>query len=450
MVLARAVPGEFAADAFIRLAALHSLDQSRRIQLLEQAFRRASEAQEPLPRQPVNIKIPGAAGFLNRAFSQDLDGLSLRLRVIEAMEPLDAAKARALFKQIPTVQVPKLTCSDFMAYDVAGYYKMLARLGSPRQILEQVGAIRSPVEIAPAAKAILAAAQDSDFQALTTAFTQALARISGDDRSFTFVGDAGPQILQLVEECRRRKISPLPLLESYRLYLVHNQQTARCADDDVMNPSGEQKIALDSGMPMIGGEGVAFFNTRLRVSPIQAIQEQETTPTSLEGVAEGLRPCQDTLCQSLAEGYRNLIFDPETHTPYPPARKATPEWQEQLGRYLATLAGSHPTSAVTPAQYYRQVSSLYADTLSLVPPGPMQEQVVAAMQAFVEKSSFERESRIEWFLPINVLIGRMALDPLGIGRFASHLRQSSNPVIALYAALETAAPRSPGQIMALL
>ena len=448
--LARGAPGEFAADAFVRLASLNSLDNGRRMQLLEQAFRRASEAQEPFRRQPVNIKIPGAAGFLNRAFSQDLDGLSLRLRVIEAMEPLDAAKARSLFEQIPPVQVPKLTCADFMAYNVGAYYTMLARLGAPRQVLEQVRTIRSPVEIAPAAQAIVAWARDSDFQALVTSFAQAIARISGDDRSFTFARDAGPQILQLVEECRRRKISPLPLLESYRLYLVHNEQTARCSDDDVMNPSGEQKIALDSGMPMIGGEGVAFFNTRLRVSPIQAIQEQETTPTSLEGVAEGLRPCQDTACQALAEGYKNLIFDPQTRTPYPTARKATPEWQEQLHRFLAALAGSHPTSAVTPAQYYRQVSSLYADTVSLVPPGPMQQEVVAAMQAFVETSGFEKESHIEWFLPMNILIGRMALDPLGIGRFASRLRQSHNPVIALYAALEAVAPRSPGEIMALL
>jgi hypothetical protein len=447
--LARGVPGEFAADALIRLASLNSLDKNRRTELLEQAFRRASEAQEPLKREAVNLKIPGAAGFLNRAFSQDLDGLSLRLRAIEAMEPLDPAKARALLQQIPPVQVPKLTCADFMAYNVAGYYQTLARLAPPRQVLKQVGAIRSPVEVALAAKATLGAAKDSDFQAQVTAFTQAIARISGDDRAFTFVRDAGPQILELVEECRRRKISPLPLLESYRVYLVHNEQTARCADDDVMNPSGEQKIALDTGAPMIGGEGVAFFNTRLRVSPIQPIQEQETTPTSLEGVAEGLRACQDTLCQALAEGYKDLIFDSQTHTPYPTVRKTTPEWQEQVRKFLAVLAGSHPASAVTPAQYFRLVSSLYADTLSLVPPGPMQEEVAAAMQAFVETSDFQKESHIEWFLPINILIGRMALDPLGIGRFAGHLRQSKNPVIALYAALEAVAPRSPGEIMAL-
>lgn len=448
--LARAVPGEFAADAFIRLASLNSLDQNRRIELLEQAFRRASEAQEPLKRQPVNLKIPGAAGFLNRAFSQDLDGLSLRLRAVEAMEPLDAAKARTLFQQIPTVQVPKLTCAEFMAYNVAGYYQTLARLAPPRQVLEQVGAIRSPVEIAPAAAAILATAKDSDFQAQVTAFAAAIGRISGDDRAFTFARDPGPQILKLVEECRGRKISPLPLLESYRVYLVRNQQTARCADDDLMSPAGEQRIALDTGAPAIGGEGVAFFNSRLRVSPIQPIQEQETTPTSLEGVAEGLRACQDASCQALAEGYNNLIFDPQTRAPYPTAHRTTPEWQEQLHKFLAALAGSRATSAVTAAQYYRQVSSLYADALSLVPPGPMQEEVVVAMQAFAETTDFRKESHIEWFLPMNILIGRMALDPLGIGRFSNHLRQSKNSVIALYAALETVAPRTPDKIMALL
>jgi hypothetical protein len=448
--LTRGVPGEFAADALLRLASLATLDQNRRMQLLEQAFRRASEAQEPLKRQPINIKIPGAGGFLNRAFSQDLDGLSLHLRVVAAMEPLNADKARALFAEIPTVQVPKLTCAEFMTYNVAGYYQMLARLATPRQVLEQVGAMRSPVEIAPAAKAILATAKDGDFQTQLTAFAHAVRQISGDDRAFTFARDPGPEILQLVEEARRRKISPLPLLESYRLYLVQNQQTARCADDDLIRPAGPQQIALDSGSPVIGGEGVAFFNSKLRVSPLQAIQEQETTPTKLEGVAEGMRPCQDTSCQALADGYSKLIFDPQTRTPYPAVRKNTPEWQGQFRTFLATLRDSRPTSAVTPAQYYRQVSALYTDTLSLVPPGPLQEEVVGAMQEFTETTGFRKESRMEWFLPMNILIGRMALDPLGIGRFAGHLRQSKDPVIALYAALEALAPRTPDKIMALM
>ena len=57
---------------------------------------------------------------------------------------------------------------------------------------------------------------------------------------------------------------------------------------------------------------------------------------------------------------------------------------------------------------------------------------------------------MEWFLPVNALMGRVGLDPAGLGKFAGELRQSSDPVIALYASLEAVAPRPPDRILALL
>src|SRR5581483_10130638 len=106
-------------------------------------------------------------------------------------------------------------------------------------------------------------------------------------------------------------------------------------------------------------------------------------------------------------------------------------------------------TALTPAQYYRHKSAVYSDLLSVVPPGPLQEQVVQATLSFAETSNFRAENHIEWFLPINILVGRMAIDPLGTGRFSSLLRESKDPVVALFAALEAAAPRTPDKIMAL-
>jgi len=448
--MARAAPGEFAADALIRLAALNSIEKARRIQLLEQAFRRAAESQEPLKRQSAMIKVAGAAGFLTRAFSQDLDALSLRLRVVEAMEALDPERARTLFRQIGPLRVPKLSCADFMVYNVAAYYRMLARLAPPALVLERVGAITSPVQIAPAAGAILNAGSDADFRAQLAAFAGALGKISGDDRSFSFVPELGPQILLLVEQAKRRNISPLLLLESYRLYLVNNEETARCSDNDLMRTDGQVTVFLMTGGPAVGGEGVEFFNSKLRMPPLQPIQEQETTPTKLEGVAEGLRPCEDPTCQAIAQQYNELIFDPQTKVAYPVTHRSTPEWQAQLRKMLAAMAEWKQGTATTAAQYYRQKSAVYAETLSLVPAGPLQEEVVKAMLAFAEKSGFLAESRIEWFLPINILVGRMALDPMGPGKFAANLRQSKNPIIALYSALEVVAPRTPDKIMALM
>ncbi len=57
---------------------------------------------------------------------------------------------------------------------------------------------------------------------------------------------------------------------------------------------------------------------------------------------------------------------------------------------------------------------------------------------------------MEWFLPLNGMIGRAAMDPTGFGRLIDELAASPDPVIALTAQLERLAPRSPGRIVPLL
>jgi hypothetical protein len=57
---------------------------------------------------------------------------------------------------------------------------------------------------------------------------------------------------------------------------------------------------------------------------------------------------------------------------------------------------------------------------------------------------------MEWFLPVNALIGRVRLDPVVLGPMMEELRRTNDPVIALYADLETAAPRTPDRILPLL
>src|ERR1019366_7638529 len=107
--MARHVPGEFGADALIRLASIDKLDKASRVDLLEEAFRRAGDAQQPFKQQPSIVLPEGPGGFLQRAFQQGLDGLSLRLRAVAAMLPLDPSKARSLFLEIPPLKIPKVT-----------------------------------------------------------------------------------------------------------------------------------------------------------------------------------------------------------------------------------------------------------------------------------------------------------------------------------------------------
>src|SRR5581483_11049307 len=117
---ARSVPPEFAADVLLRLA---------ESDLIEEAFRRAAGAQEPVKRLSLR---PGGGdtrvSFQARAFAQDLDGLTLQSRAVIDMVKVDKAKAREMFRQIPVPHVPKLNCADMLVYDVSAFYEALGEV----------------------------------------------------------------------------------------------------------------------------------------------------------------------------------------------------------------------------------------------------------------------------------------------------------------------------------
>jgi hypothetical protein len=460
---ARSAPAEFSSDALIRIAALDQIEKDRRIELLEQAFQHAAGAQQPYKRHATPLRTDGSVGYWNRVYSQDLDGLSLRVRAVESMLPLDKAKARELFLQIPPPNTPRLTCEESQVYDVGRFYEVLGKLAEafagkegeadePFKLFQRYsGAFTSPVQASPLAHALAAAkVTDDDFRTLTSSFGAALGKVSGDDRSFVYSVSLGKEIQTLVEESKRRHVSPLPLLEGYRLYLVVNLSANRCADDDLMQ-GGKPSFGVFSTQPAEEptGDFVTFFNDKLRMPPLQPIQEQEATPARLEGVATGLRICQDAECRAIVDQIRGLLMSPGG-SPYLPAEREKPEWQARLRAVLAALSDWKESDKTTPAEYFREKCAAFGDLLTLALNGSNREPVLHAILDFVNGNRFQTANRVEWFLPVNALIGRVGLDPLGLGKFAADLRKSSDPVIALYANLEALAPRAPDRILALL
>ena len=95
-------------------------------------------------------------------------------------------------------------------------------------------------------------------------------------------------------------------------------------------------------------------------------------------------------------------------------------------------------------------SGAYGDLLNLAFNGPDRDLVLRAMLDYLKQNRFQQENRMEWFLPVNALIGRLAMDPADVGRLASELAKVDDPTMALYANLETVAPRTPDRIMPLL
>ncbi|HWB87185.1 MAG TPA: hypothetical protein VG675_23780 [Bryobacteraceae bacterium] len=460
---AEGAPAEFAADALIRIASLDQVPKARKIQLLDDAFNRAAGAQQPYKRQTAFLHGAGPGGFLNRAYDQDLDALSLRLRAVEAMLPLDPFRARTLFLQIPPIDAPKLTCADFMVYDFSRYYAVLesvaAKTFTPKEIQSEepfalikssTAGITSAVQVAPVARLLAGAKLTNDqFRTLVAQFAASLEKISGDDRSFEFSRGVGTAIQSLAAKSKQNGVSPLPLLEAYRLYLVNNLSGARCADDDQMQQG--HAFAFTTGLPADSeaANTIQFFNDKLRVDPLQAVEEQEVTPASIDGNAKGLNSCDSPECKTVAAQYRGMIFG-SNGIPYTNAQKSTTEWQSQLQDFISALADWKEPSGDETANYFRDKCGLYSDVFNVVPPGPDRELVLRAMLDFLKQNRYQTENRMEWFLPVNTLIGRIGLDPLGLGNLAGDVKSVNDPLIALYANLESLVPRSPAQIMPLL
>jgi hypothetical protein len=456
VTMARAAPAEFSADASIRIAASQQVDKTRKIELLNFAFQRAGSAEHPYKRRAA-ITLPNSqSGYWNRVYGQDLDTLSLRLRAVSAMLPIDSRKAVDLFLKIPPLRLPRVACEEYLVYDVAPFYELLGDLAHrDRRVLLATYAqsITSPPEIAPMARVISAAGlKDREFERVLAAFGKALGKIGGDDRSFT-ASSAGKEIESLVEEARRRKLNPLPLIENYRLYLVNNLTAPRCSDDELVQggrlsfgifggQTAEQKSTAEAA------DFVTFFNTHLRVDPLKPISEQEATPSRLEGVATGLRYCQSAECRAITDQYRRLIIK-ESGTPYLAAERNSPEWQAKLRDFLASLEKWQPAGEDATTELYQEKCLAYSQLLN-VAEGPNREPVFRAFAGFASASPLEKTNRAEWFLPLNGLIGRLSLDPAGFGKFGEELRKSKNPVVALYAALETALPRPAERVLPLM
>lgn len=447
--LARGAPPELASDALIRVSKLERLEKKRRIELLNQAFDLAAAAAQAYKRRSALIPPSGPAGFLERAYAQDLDALSLRLRAIEGLLPLDARAARERFEEMPPLQLPLLGCEDFLVYDLSRFYEVLAKLaaasfsatevraGAPAKFLARyLGLIASPAQIAPAARLLTGAvAPGSDFQVLATTFAGALSRVAGDDRSFTYATrEAGAALVDLANAGERRaQLSPAILLGAYRAFLVNHLTGARC---EPLESHADSNPA-------------AFFNERLHTPMLPPIGETELTPSKVEGKAKGISWCESPECRAVRDQFRTMIFAPGGEA-FQQRDREQKEWQARARDFLAALSFWVQSSTSSPPEHFREKIAFYGDLLAIVPNGDTREYILRSMLAFLIQSRPPPEERIEWYLPIVQLVGRVNLDPFGLGRLATDLRQANDPVIALEMAVEQIAPHPVNEFMLLL
>ncbi|HEV3330006.1 MAG TPA: hypothetical protein VG096_03430 [Bryobacteraceae bacterium] len=442
--LAGSAPPEVAADALIRVAALDQIAKPRRVELYDQAFALALFAPQPYKRRTSLARAIGPSGFLNRAYEQDLDGLSLQLRAVEGLLPLAPQKAREHFLEIAPLSLPQLSCDDFMVYDVDRFYAVLGQVAgqtfSAKEVRNEeptkflagyITTITSAAQVAPVAHLLESVGgKDAEFQSLATAFAGALSRISSDDRSFVFgASAAGPAIGRLAELSRRRQTSPLIVLEAYRQFLASHLAGQRCADDT--------KSVWSASATNV----VSFFNDKLATPPLQPIDTGATTAAKTDGEVKGLVWCEDPECHAMREQYLALVVGENGAFKQTQERQEN-DWQAKARDFLSAMAAWTRSTGLTPVEHFREKVALFSELLIVVPNGPTREFVLQSMLQFLIQNRVPEENRMEWLLPLSQLAGRVGLDPAGWGQTADQLRRANDSVISLYMALEAVAPRS--------
>jgi hypothetical protein len=327
-----------------------------------------------------------------------LDRLSLQSRAVLDMLAIDRAKARELFLEIPQPVLTPLTCDDSLVYDVSDYYRILGAVSATftdkerakeehvKFLLDYMGQVTSPLQLAPLARVIkIASVTPPQREILWNRFSGMLEAIQPDDRSFA----ASLSELEFETSAEARAS-----FEKYR------QKSQGCKGD-----APQAGFTVDATRPA---------NATPKVEPYW----------------------QSVATHMLLEGGKKLRFSPEGK-PLTDADRATREWQQQLADYLSQLVDWSPSQEKSEADYYHQKCVIYEALVELIPPSPQRDEILKGYLNFIGNSNLQQESPVEWFMHAHSMLQRVRNTNTGEpAKVIEAFRTSGNRVLALYAMLE--------------
>jgi hypothetical protein len=407
--LARGAPPEFTADALLRIIEQgrqqgRLADPGARRDLIEEAFRSATAAKLPVRMDG----LPGtttdtASGSLSRAYALKLDALSIESRAVRDMLPLDPSNARKLFSEIARPMLSSLTCDDALVYDLSDFYQSLSAVVNStftqkehakdehlNFLNDYLGQATSPLELGPLAQAVQSvSATAQQRQGLWARVSGLLESVQTDDRSFS----ASLPLLNSLSVAEMQTS-----LEKYR------QKSHGCESDASSTPSDSSQ------------------------NPPPAAKKPSTPKLDSYW--------QSSASQQLLQPGRKLRYSSPNNTPLSEADRSTPEWQQQVADYLNLVDGWTADQENSEADYYHEKCIVLTALIELVPPGSLNDKLLADYVDFISNSSLYQQSPAEWFLEPQALLDRFQANASMRAKVLDVYQRSGNPVLSLEVALE--------------
>jgi|GEM_PF-2139838 len=433
-------PVEIAADIlFVLLAKDLVKDRNRKEVIVEDIFRRASEAVEPYKMSQREGLTDTRSGFRSMAFDLDLDRLSIQLRAVKLMLGINKLKARGLFQEISPLKLKALSCEENLDYEISEYYRILRNVveetfdaeSIERQehiyfAAEHIASLDSPAQIRPMIDFITSLKITSQqFNDHVDRLALSLRKVSVQPRSFAYslkYGGVTERLKStLLPRIEQKKGSPETISKAYRSYLLKHLSATQCADD-LMTGQAEKPHPL-----------IARANTLFTVP----LDEDEIKPEKIEPGVKVFQYWSSPKSGRLLMEIKKLRFG-TSKTELSVVQKSDQQWHGSLLRFLDEMNNWRSDDEANESDYINQKSVLYQTLLEIVPPDAvMRETVLREYAIFLRDSPTQKEIPSQWLHSVKILLKLQKSLPADKQKeFIDSLSTTGTQVFPLYFELE--------------
>jgi hypothetical protein len=439
VLLGHTAPPEVAADLLLTLAATQpTITKARKKELLEDAFRVAGDAREPIARRPWSLLVDTRSGFKGAAFALGLDKLSLQTRAVTQMIALDKSRARIMFQEIALPKLPDLTCEDSLSYDPGAYYSTALAVSRDcfdenekkaeqhvQFLAERLENVKSVSQVVPAMKMLVEATLSGDeMSLLISTLVGALGRISTDARGFAFVmarEPLGQTVWNLSGKAKYQQVPSVDLNRAIRAFVVKQMSGEVCQD-----------------APWVDGRQVKVTGKVGDLNDVfsRPIVADDVRPLSFGAAAKDRQFWILPREKQLLMAAKDLRFG-SGEEPLTLAQRQTDEWRKKLNDYLDLIEKWEPESEVSAEDYFQEKCNLYGALVDLCPDGALREVVLRAYAGYLREQNREYKGRIEWILPVkHYLFMTRSMSETAARKSLDPWLSSSDAALRAYAELE--------------
>ena len=432
--LAAALPAEFQTDTLLQIVESRGgLNADLKRDLIEQASTLARRAKYAYPKVAVRgLNADSRQAFEANVLSLKLDRLSLEMRAIRDLLPLDPVAARRMFQQVQKPVLEAGTCGNALVPQLDDYFEagalVVTRGFGPKEIereehvalaLQIVTGVKAPYEVAPAARMVvetrLAPAQ---FEAVLNAFTARLEAVGMDDRAFTETAVVTQtEIASVAGKAASLGVSRGTLSRAYRKYLTSHYGAARCAESP-------------------GGAGpVEWFNQSDLRGGLAVIELKELNAKAVEGklAVDGFWTTPDS--ERILNGAREVRVSPSGAVYSAPERAAS-EWTRKLEDFLGRLGGWKQSGEESALDFFHQKATVYESLIDVCPSGERRVRLINGFVSFLNGADAIGESPVDWFWHVQNLHRRLRqAGDRDAERLMGAYRASGNLIMEVYAEL---------------